>query len=267
MKKENTVFKVLENKKINNDFFLLEIQSEKKLLPVLPGQFIQVQIPHNKTFLRRPISVFDVNMNKNTIQLLIKIVGEGTKELSKLKINCLLDIIYPLGNPFTLPEPLENKSLNNFNFLITGGGCGIAPLYFLFSFLKNYNPNIVYDITFLLGFRNKESIFLIEEFKNVKNVYYTTDDGSYGEKGTVLNHSIWKNNDIKFDKIYTCGPEPMIKSVADYAIKNNIDCEVSLENLMACGVGACLCCVRNTTGGHKCVCTEGPVFNAKDIFF
>ena len=101
-----------------------------------------------------------------------------------------------------------------------------------------------------------------EEFEKHAKVYYTTEDGSYGEKGYPTQHSILQE---RFDHIFCCGPSPMMKAVAKYAYSNNIDCEVSLENMMACGIGACLCCVNDTQEGHKCVCTDGPVFNINDL--
>jgi dihydroorotate dehydrogenase electron transfer subunit len=184
--------------------------------------------------------------------LLIQVAGTGTRHLSLLKNGDLLNIIYPLGNSFTIPSPNERV-------LLIGGGCGVAPLLFLAKTLKNYGnaPDI------LLGFRNKDRIIEYEQYLKLGKVHLTTEDGSVGEKGYVTNHSVLKTN--QFDRVYCCGPESMMHAVASWARENDTDCEVSLENLMACGIGACLCCVVDTVHGHVCTCVDGPVFNIKDL--
>jgi dihydroorotate dehydrogenase electron transfer subunit len=135
----------------------------------------------------------------------------------------------------------------------------VAPLLFLARFLKS--NGYVFDI--LIGFKNSNLIIEYKEFKKLTKIFLTTEDGSAGEKGLVIHHSILKKN--IYDRIYCCGPESMMKAVAGYSMSNNIACEVSLENLMACGIGVCLCCVVNTVRGNICSCTEGPVFNIKDL--
>ena len=122
-----------------------------------------------------------------------------------------------------------------------------------------------YTPTFLLGVRSKEDVLQLDLFEQFGNVYVTTEDGSLGEKGYVTNHSILK--EVHFDQIYTCGPKPMMMALTKMARENNIDCEVSLENLMACGLGACLCCVENTIEGNVCVCKEGPVMNINKLLW
>jgi len=136
-----------------------------------------------------------------------------------------------------------------------GGGCGVAPLLFLGSHLKNKG----FEVNFLLGARSKTDILQISEYERFGNVYTSTEDGTLGEQGFVTRNSVLKASN--FDYIYTCGPTPMMKVIAAYATKTKANCEVSLENTMACGIGACLCCVTDTIDGHVCVCTEGPVFN------
>ena len=164
-------------------------------------------------------------------------------------------MIYPLGNSFSIPnaENVDKK------LLLIGGGVGTAPMLFLGSELKalGYNP------IFLLGAKTSNDLLQLDTFHQFGTVYTTTEDGSQGEKGYVTNHSILKNQD--FDMIYTCGPKQMMMAVAKYAKEHSIPCEVSLENLMACGIGACLCCVENTINGHICVCTEGPVINIEKL--
>jgi dihydroorotate dehydrogenase electron transfer subunit len=150
--------------------------------------------------------------------------------------------------------PLENE-----RFLLIGGGCGVAPLLFLGKYLKSrgYNPEV------LLGFRNTDRIIEYEEYRKLGTVHLTTEDGSQGEKGYVTDHSILRNG--RFDRVYCCGPQPMMRRVARYCSEKGITCEVSLENLMACGIGACLCCVTDTIRGHLCTCIDGPVFNASEL--
>ena len=145
--------------------------------------------------------------------------------------------------------------------LLVGGGVGTAPMLYLGEQLakKGHKP------TFLLGARSDKDLLQLEEFAKYGEVYTTTEDGSHGEKGYVTQHSIL--NKVRFEQIYTCGPKPMMVAVAKYAKSNQIECEVSLENTMACGIGACLCCVENTTEGHLCVCKEGPVFNINKLLW
>lgn len=250
MKKFILDFTIKENVRLNSHYVLLVLTASEKLPEILPGQFVEVRVDGSPTtFLRRPLSVHYVDYSANELWLLIQIVGDGSKRLSELKPGELLNIILPLGKGFTLPA---NKTAK---IMLIGGGCGVAPLLYLGAYLKQNG----YTCDFLLGARTKEDLLQLEEYKKYGNVYTTTEDGSYGEKGYVTLHSVLNEN--KIDKIYTCGPTPMMKAVAAYAKNTDTDCEVSLENTMACGIGACLCCVTNTTEGHVCVCTEGPVFN------
>ena len=163
-----------------------------------------------------------------------------------------VNTLFPLGNGFGI-DGVEGKKL-----LLVGGGVGSAPLYHLGAELKKMGG----DVTFLIGARKKEDLYRRAEFEAVSRVEYTTEDGSLGERGFVTNHSVLNE---KFDKIYTCGPKPMMMAVAGYAKQNDIACDVSLENKMACGLGACLCCVEDTKEGHRCVCTEGPVFSIDEL--
>ena len=143
--------------------------------------------------------------------------------------------------------------------ILVGGGVGVAPLMYLGRKIKEMGG----EPTFLLGARSKKELLLIDEYEKIGRVFITTEDGSEGEKGFVTNHSILSKE--TFDMISTCGPKPMMMAVANYATKSGTDCEVSLENKMACGVGACLCCVEDTLDGHVCVCKDGPVINIKKL--
>jgi len=253
MAKRMEDFTVKANRSLNHDLFVLELTGNSYLPALKPGQFIQVRIEGSQeTFLRRPISIHDVDYDQNTIKLLVQIAGKGTEALSGIKEGEKLNIIYPLGNSFSLPA--ENATI-----LLIGGGCGVAPLMFLGKYLKSkgYKPEI------LLGFRNSERIIEYDEYASIGPVYLTTEDGSKGEKGFVTDHTVLQQ--LRFDHICCCGPEPMMKAVAGYCSGKDILCEVSLEHLMACGFGVCLCCVVTTVKGNLCTCTDGPVFNTKEL--
>ena len=246
-------FFIVENKRLSADFCIIEVESEVSLPDFKPGQFAQLKVENSpETFLRRPISIHDVNEAQNRFKMLIQTLGKGTETLSKLKAGNYLNIIVPLGNGFSLPEKGAKT-------ILVGGGTGIAPLLFLGKYLKNngFKPE------FLLGFRNKERVILTDEYASVGTVHVTTEDGSVGEEGFVTNHSVLSDKSV--DRIYCCGPDAMMKAVANHCVSNNIDCEVSLENLMACGYGICLCCVVASERGNVCACTEGPVFNVKEL--
>jgi dihydroorotate dehydrogenase electron transfer subunit len=253
MAKRIEFLKISDNKRLTNDFFILELQSTLSLPQMKPGQFAEVKVEGSpETFLRRPFSIHDVDYEENTLKLLVQVAGKGTEALSKLKKGDILNLIYPLGNSFSLP-------LNGERILLVGGGCGIAPLLFLGKYLKNngFRPDI------LVGFRNSGRIIEYNEYASVGKVLITTEDGSQGVRGYVTNHPVL--SDKGYDRIYCCGPESMMKAVGVISIRNNIDCEVSLENLMGCGIGACLCCIVETRSGNVCTCIDGPVFNIKDL--
>ena len=253
--KKITDFRLIEKKEWAKSTYLL-LQADEPLEEIKAGQFVQVRVDDAQhTYLRRPISIHDVDYQNRTITLLVQRVGEGSNKIADTELNDTLNIIYPLGNGFTLPEDKNQKAI------LVGGGIGIAPLYYLGKMLKEKGI----EPQFLLGGRSKSDLIMLEDFEAVGKVYITTNDGSLGEEGFVTQHSIWKEK--KFDMIYTCGPKPMMMALTKMARENNIDCEVSLENLMACGLGACLCCVENTIEGHVCVCKEGPVININKLLW
>jgi dihydroorotate dehydrogenase electron transfer subunit len=246
-------FKIVENKRVAEDLFIIELSFDEKPAEFKPGQFVQVRVDNSpSTFLRRPISIHDVDYKRNTFKLLIQVVGEGTAVLCGLAAGDFLNLVYPLGNAFTDPVPGDKV-------LLVAGGVGVAPLLFLGKHLRSigYNPD------WLLGFRNGARIIDLKEYSAIGKVYLTTEDGSEGEKGYVTDHSVLAEK--HYDRIYCCGPDAMMKAVARYCRKNNIFCEVSLENLMACGFGICLCCIVSTVRGNICTCTDGPVFDINDL--
>ena len=255
MKKTVNDFLLLENKQLNKDNFKLVLQSPVPIADLFPGQFINVEIKDaSEIFLRRPFSILDVDYQQRTISLLVKILGRGSKKLTKAKAGDTISAIFPLGKSFTLPE-------KNDRILLIGGGSGVAPMLFL-SKICGLNPE---NVSVLIGARSAGDHVDVSEYNSFGNFYFATEDGSLGEKGYVTNHSVFTNQLNQFTKIYTCGPDLMMKAIGRTAIENNVFCEVSLENMMACGFGVCLCCVEDTKAGHKCVCTDGPVFNVNDL--
>ena len=247
---------VTENIKLHASYVLLKMTHASTLPEMLPGQFAEIRIDNSPTtFLRRPISINKIDREKNEIWFLIQLVGDGTKKLSTVTPGDTVNVVLPLGNGFTMPENKAEK------VLLIGGGVGTAPLLYWGEELrkKGHIP------TFLLGARSAKDLLQLEDFERIGKVYCTTEDGSKGETGYVTQHSILTQE--KFDRICTCGPKPMMVSVAKYAKEKDIECEVSLENMMACGIGACLCCVENTEEGHLCVCKDGPVFNIKKLLW
>ena len=256
MKKFILDLTVVENIKLNANYALLKLTAETILPPMIPGQFAELRVDNSpNTFLRRPISINNVDMDKNEVWFLIQLVGDGTKRLAAAASGDIINVILPLGNGYTLPNNQSDK------LLLVGGGVGTAPMLYLGKQLAEQG----FEPIFLLGARSDKDLLQLDEFAKYGKVYTTTEDGSHGEKGYVTQHSIL--NEISFDHIYTCGPKPMMQAVAKYAKSKDVDCEVSLENTMACGVGACLCCVEKTTEGHLCVCSEGPVFNIKKLLW
>ena len=255
MKKYILDLKVKQVEQIHQRYVLIKLTHENTLPEMLPGQFVEVRVDGSpSTFLRRPISINFVDRENNELWLLVATVGEGTKQLAKLKFGDVLNCVLPLGNGFTPAKQGEKV-------LLVGGGVGVAPLLYMGAEMKRQGI----EPTFLLGARTANDLLMLPIFNKYGRAYVTTEDGSMGEKGFVTNHSILAEE--RFDRISTCGPTPMMKAVARYARQNNVDCEVSLENLMACGLGACLCCVEKTTEGNLCVCKDGPVFNIKKLLW
>lgn len=237
---------------MGNYLLRLRPSDGRPMLPMMAGQFVQVMPPGGVTLLRRPISICNVVHEDNELWLLVARVGRGTVAITDTPEGSALDLIMPLGNSFTLTEPGVP--------LLVGGGVGIAPMLMLARAYQSrgIRPRI------LLGGRTAGHVVLREAFAELGELLITTDDGSLGVSGRVTDHPIWQETDIA--RVHTCGPMPMMRAVARVCAERTIPCEVSLENTMACGIGACLCCVQDThSSGNVCVCTEGPVFDANDI--
>jgi len=236
-------------------YLLLTATDPMAQLPEMhPGQFAQLRIDDSKeTFLRRPISLHSFDRKKNEVGFLVQKVGKGTASLWEKRPGSVLNAILPLGRGFTMPSTPEQS------VLLVGGGVGIAPLLFMGMEMQKMGVRP----TFLLGARSKTDLVRLEAYRACGDVHVTTEDGSEGEQGFVTQHSILRRE--KFDRIAVCGPKPMMMAMASYARQTGTPCEVSLENMMACGLGACLCCVEDTADGNVCVCKEGPVFNIEKL--
>lgn len=257
---------VKENSRIHTNYSLLKLTLEEEIPEMLPGQFVQVRVDDSPTtFLRRPISIHFIDKLKNELWLLVQLIGDGTRKLAAIKPGACLNLIYPLGNGFSLPETIfsssDSSAIVHRRLLLVGGGVGVAPLLHLGAHLSSSG----YKPLFLLGARTRNDLLQISEFQKYGDVYLTTEDESCGEKGFVTNHSVLQSGG--FDYIYACGPKPMMMAVAKYARQHSIQGEVSLENTMACGIGACLCCVEKTIHGNLRVCTEGPVMNINTLIW
>ncbi len=220
------------------------------------GQFVHV-LCGGESYLRRPISICDIIDNR-LVRFIFEVRGIGTKALSCAEAGDILDILGPLGNGF---DTKFDEFASDGEIVLIGGGIGIFPLLNLAKRLPK-KPVV------MLGFRDKKTAVMIDEFANVsKSVYVASDDGSIGLKGFVtdiLKNQI--NTGSKISRIYTCGPVPMMKIIADTANENVIDCQISMEERMGCGIGACVTCTCTMKdGSRKRVCKDGPVFRASEV--
>jgi len=256
---------VLENKILNDKYGIICIKSDEFAQNAAPGQFLMIRPqPYDYIYdplLRRPLGICDINEKKGTFSLLYMIVGKGTKLLSKIKKKTELSFSEPLGTGFNLTTDKK--------VAIIGGGVGIAPMTFLSKILHENN-----EVDVFYGGAEEKDILLthiFEEYSN--NLIIATEDGSIGHKGfitEVFENSLKFNN---YDKIFACGPKPMLKAVYDIIDIEKIEFEVSLEERMACGIGACQGCIISTIGtdpnsnSQKRCCVEGPVFNGKEIIW
>lgn len=247
-------FIIIDNCKIGEAYCKMRLApADGSILPgMLPGQFVEVAVETPGVLLRRPISINDVDRQANILTLLVRNAGRGTSALIDMKAGERLNLLLPLGNGFSTDAPEGSR------LILIGGGVGVAPLLYLGKILKEKG----FEPEFLLGARTAADLLSLDDFKAVGKVHVCTEDGSDGVKGFVTAHPCLSE---KATRYYCCGPAPMMKAVAKAARQNGVDCEVSLENMMACGLGACLCCVEKTVKGNVCVCTEGPVFNINDL--
>lgn len=224
------------------------------LPPTAPGQFAEVRIDAPGVLLRRPISVCDIIPDTRLV-LLVKPVGKATSFMTDTPVGAQLDIILPLGNGF------DTAGCGGRRTLLVGGGVGVAPMVMLSRALYETGA----EVTVVIGGRSRADIDgLTSLFIKGVDVSVSTDDGSCGHRGLVTQNPAF---DREYDAVYTCGPTPMMKAVARIAAERGIDCYASLENMMGCGIGACLCCVEKTVEGNLCVCTDGPVFKTDRLLW
>lgn len=245
---------IIRQEEISDDVYSLWLKTDQIAKYAVPGQFIAIYSRDGSRLLPRPISICEIDKEDSAIHIVYRIAGKGTEEFSGYHTGKHLEILGPLGNGF----PLKSKKA----FLI-GGGIGIPPMLQLAKELDC-------EKQILLGFRDKT--FLTEEFKQYGEVYIATEDGSTGVQGNVMD--IIKTHGLEADVIYACGPTPMLRAIKEYALANNIEAWLSLEEKMACGIGACLACVckskekdGHTNVNNKRICKEGPVFLAQEVEF
>lgn len=249
---------VIKNQQLAGDLYELEFIAPQMAAKCKPGQFLHVKVSAQQDpLLRRPISIYDVDKEAGRITLLYKVVGRGTQLMTGLRPKDTLDVMGPLGRGFTLPDQPQNV-------LLVGGGVGIAPLMYLARCLKAQNC----AVKVLYGVGSSAELVASARFINMGVELATaTMDGSDGHKGLVTD-LLSDQAEGKPGLIYTCGPEIMMAAIADYASSNNIPGECSLEEHMACGVGACLGCARKlkkADAGYVKVCKDGPVFDIQAV--
>ncbi len=246
--------------KISPIIYRMTIGSEYITKNAAPGQFINIKCSEGiNPLLRRPISICNVNRQDNTFDIVFQIKGVGTEYLSQKKVGSEVDLIAPLGTQFDISQKYKKIA-------VVGGGIGIFPLLFLLNERQDAER---YSF---LGFRNKDYIVLKDEFeKESEKLLISTDDGSEGHRGLIIDLLEQELKQNKFDIIYTCGPTQMIKAVTQIAEKNSIKCQVSLEQRMGCGIGACLVCACKTKQGddwkYSHVCKDGPIFWSDEVVF
>ena len=224
-----------------------------------PGQFVSVYTKDPSKLLPRPISICEINKKHGTLRLVYRVTGEktGTKEFSELKAGDTIPVIGPLGNGFPLEKAAGKKAF------LMGGGIGVPPILELAKQLKCEKKQIV------VGYRD-QATFLKDEFEQNGELYISTEDGSVGTAGNVM--GAIKANALDADIIYACGPTPMLRAIKSYAEENGIECYISLEERMACGIGACLACVcqskekdAHSNVNNKRICKDGPVFLSTEV--
>ena len=254
--------KLVKKEYLKSDIVRFKVEAKSIVERAKPGNFIEIRVSETTVpFLRRPISIYNLNKDEGTLEFIFQIKGEGTKLLSKKEEGDLIDIIGPLG--------MGTFKINNYEKIaVIGGGIGVFPLYELSKEAKKEKR----EVSIYLGFRNKDYVVLEQEFKDVSDkLIITTDDGSYGIKGFAINELEKDLKNKKIDCIYACGPLPMLRAVKKVAMEKNIPCQISLEERMGCGIGVCLGCAVKTARSsdenpqYFHVCKGGPVFQAKDV--
>lgn len=238
----------------------LVLRAPHAAIHALPGQFVHLRIPHfDDHLLRRPFGLYRCNSAAGTIELVYQVLGAGTQQMTSLKVGQKLDIIGPVGRGWSCAPEAKNV-------LLIAGGMGAVPLYPLAEQLKAQGK----QVQVVLGAQNADLLVFQKDFETLlgaENIPICTDDGSAGFHGFTTERAAELLKKSSFDAIATCGPHLMQRGVALLARKAGIPCEVSLEERMACGIGACLSCVVETTAGKKRACVDGPVFKADEVIW
>lgn len=248
--------KLIKKEQLKSDIFKFSLSAKEIVDVAKPGQFIEIRVTEGlDPFLRRPISIYNMDKEKGILEIIFRIQGRGTEILSRKKEGDLVDVVGPLGYGTFKFEGYKNIA-------ILGGGIGVFPLYEL---AKNASKERA--VNTYLGFRDKEAVLLEEEFGKVSNkLVITTDDGSYKIHGFAINELKKDLEEGKIDAIFACGPLPLLRAVQILAKEKDIPCQISLEEKMGCGLGVCLgCAVEVAEGGYKHVCKQGPVFDSNKV--
>lgn len=255
-KKENAV--VISQEMLADGIFSMWLRTEASQTAV-PGQFISMYTNDGTKLLPRPISICEIDKAEGALRVVYRVTGEntGTKQFSECRPGDTVPVIGPLGNGFPLDKAEGKKAF------LMGGGIGVPPILELSKQLKNCEKQIV------MGYRDANT-FLKEQFEENGTVYVSTEDGSVGTKGNVMDAI--RENGLTADIIYACGPTPMLRAIKNFAESNGIECYISLEERMACGIGACLACVCKTKEkdhhsnvNNKRICKDGPVFLSTEV--
>ena len=252
--REKELAKVISQKCIGTGVYSMWIET-KAAQTAVAGQFVSVYCKDKTKLLPRPISICQIDKEKGRLRIVYRVVGVGTEEMSSYSAGDDISLIGPLGNGFMQREGKKA--------ILIGGGIGIPPMVGLAEALKDKA-----EVSVVAGYRDE--LFLTEELENAGKLYIATEDGSTGTKGTVIDAI--KEQAVEGDVIYACGPTPMLKAIKEYALANNIECQLSLEERMACGIGACLACVcqskdkdAHSNVNNKRICKDGPVFLAEEV--
>lgn len=255
--KYSEMAKVVSQEEIAPGVYSMWLQTEKIAEEAAAGQFISLYCHDGSRILPRPISLCEINKEEKTLRIVYRVAGKGTDEFSSYAAGDEVKILGPLGNGFFLRE----KSA-----MLIAGGIGVPPMVELAKELKKTG---VQEIISVIGYRDGD-LFLKKELEQYSRVYVATEDGSAGTKGNVMNAI--GEHDLKADVIYSCGPKPMLRAVKEFGLSQEIETQVSLEEKMACGVGACLACVcrskevdDHSQVHNKRICKDGPVFRADEI--
>ena len=246
---------VISQECIAKDIYSMWISTKAIAREAKPGQFVSVYTKDASRLLPRPISLCEIDREKDALRIVYRIAGDGTREFSRLRAGDTIDILGPLGNGFPLEEAKGKR------VMLMGGGIGIPPMLETAKAIQG-------EKIIVSGYRDE--LFLTEELNAAGQLYLATEDGSAGTKGNVLDAV--KANRLEADLIFACGPTPMLRAIKAYALDKGIPCWVSMEEKMACGIGACLACVCKSTGvdGHsqvhnKRICKDGPVFLSTEV--